>query len=308
MKSSGSSMHLLFMLSQSLLFFLNSNNNNRGEVDAAFISISTTKTCGQNDSVCSSAVWKHRHPPTSELRMGGYYVEPNDKKPLKFDHMVFGVPCVERRIDIGPSMLTNNGKSDAGFLVLDMVVDEETEHAPNPQDTESEEIILRLAKHLLANRAELIENKRIVVLGSNWISLLVARLGATSVVVWDNNNDDDDDDNMNTNKPQRFSSMSSGANRVEARLRILQHTDQFILPQSQSQLKVQTTTRGENLIRSSEFFDADVVLLTTGSFLRDLYIMDDLRRTDATILMNRESKHLFSYDQRTEEGADVVIW
>lgn len=246
---------------------------------------------------------------STSLSMGGYYVEPQDKKPLQFDHMVFGVPCKERRIDLDPVMAKDNGSgNNKGFVVLDMVEEEnsdDNEKAADLGDVDSEEVLLRLAHYLMANRAAVVEGKKVVVLGSNWISLLVARLGASSVLVWDHISIDDDEDD---DKKQRFSSLSSRSNRVEARLRILQYTDQFIQQSPPNAPKVQTTTRGENLIRAGEFFDADVVLLTTRSFLENLDISDDLRRTDATILMSQESMEVCSYQQRSEEGADVVVW
>jgi hypothetical protein len=41
--------------------------------------------------------------PMSQLWMGGYCNEPTDGIPRKeFDHMIFGLACVERRIDLIP--------------------------------------------------------------------------------------------------------------------------------------------------------------------------------------------------------------
>lgn len=223
------------------------------------------------------------------LRMGGYYVEPNDKNPLKFDHMVFGVPCLERKIELPEPIMEDNN-----FVVLDVVGKEDSN--TNNKDEKTEEITLRLAKYLMKNRADLVEQRKIVVLGSNWIPLLLTRMGATSVLVWDNTPDDDSadyDENMK---------------RVEAGLRVLQYTDQFVMSSTTTTTRIQTTTRGENLICSSEFFDADVVIMTTASFLDDPWICDDLRKTDAMILMDEESMNLYCYHARIQEGADILVW
>ncbi len=106
----------------------------------------------------------------SQLWMGGYYNEHTDANPRKdFDHMISGVACVERRINLIP---------EDPFIVLD-IMDETTE------DDEETSSTMRLAKYLVERREDLVTSKRVVVV-IGWISLLVAhRLGTTSVLAWD---------------------------------------------------------------------------------------------------------------------------
>jgi hypothetical protein len=195
--------------------------------------------------------------PRSKLWMGGYYNEPTDGIVRKdFDHMIFGLACVERRIDLIP---------EDPFIVLDIM--DET------MKDDDEASLMRLAKYLVDRREDLVTSKRVVVTGSSWISLLVARLGATSVLAWDEEQN-------------------------ETRLRILQHTDQFI--NRPTTCPVQTTTNGEDLE------NAELIIIT--SPVDDVYINDFLRRTDAKILFNSEMTDAFSYHSRIQEGADIVLW
>jgi hypothetical protein len=164
--------------------------------------------------------------------------------------------CVERRIDLIP---------EDPFIVLD-IMNETT------KDDEASST-MRLAKYLVERQEDLVTSKRVVVIGSSWISLLVARLGATSIVAWDEEQN-------------------------ETRLRILQHTDQFI--NRPTTCPVQTTTSGEYLD------DAELIIIT--SPVDDVFINDFLRRTDAKILFNSEMTDAFSYHSRIQEGADIVLW
>jgi hypothetical protein len=144
--------------------------------------------------------------------MGGYYNEPTDSVPRKdFDHMIFGLACVERRIDLIP---------EDPFIVLD-IMDETT------KDDEASST-MRLAKYLVERREDLVTSQRVVIIGSSWISLLVARLGATSIVARDEEQN-------------------------ETRLQILQHMDQCI--NRPTTCPVQTTTNGEYLD------DSDLIII-----------------------------------------------
>jgi hypothetical protein len=122
---------------------------------------------------------------------------------LQWTTMIFGLAYVELQIDLIP---------EDPFIVLD-IMDETT------KDDEASST-MRLAKYLVERRDHLVTSKRVVIIGSIWISFLVARFGATSIVAWDEEQN-------------------------ETRLRILQHTNQFI--NRPTTCPVQTPTNGEDL-------------------------------------------------------------
>jgi len=216
------------------------------------------------------------------LKMGGYYSEPDDgRSKIEYDHMIFGLPCKERRIDLTIS----SDEEKLSFLVLDPVVEEDV---GNIADKDAEIITRRLAEYLIARREELVSNKRVLVLGvSSWISLLVTRLGASKVMVWDNEEH-------------------------ETKLRLLEHTDQF-LNRRAPKCKLTTFMDGEKLLKENngdEYIDIDLILLATNVTPegKDIYMHDFVRRTDAKVLMNRDLIDLFGYHTRINEGIDVHLW
>jgi hypothetical protein len=114
--------------------------------------------------------------------------------------MIFGLAYVQLRIDL---------ILEDPFIILD-IMDETT------KDDEASSM-MRLAKYLVERRDHLVTSKRVVIIGSSWISFLVARFGATSIVAWDEEQN-------------------------ETRLQILQHTNQFI--NRPTTCPVQTPTTG----------------------------------------------------------------
>jgi len=227
---------------------------------------------------------------SSQLGIGGYQ-EPSkvrgDAAAMTYDHMIFGVPCVERRIiDLIP-----DENVDDPFVVLDILENNDDRQSllfseKDDRDKEDDTLMM-LAKYLVDNRNDLIRNRKVVVIGSSWISILVARLGAISVVAWDG-------------EPQ------------ETRLKILQNTDQFINSCRNSSIhkcRIETTTDGEGLCTTA---DPDIIILTTNKSSldcqMDYFVNDELRRTDATVILNAEVKEGFSYWQRINEGLDIILW
>jgi hypothetical protein len=101
--------------------------------------------------------------------MGGYYNGPTDSIPRKeFGHKIFGLICVERRIDSVP---------EDPFIILD-IMDETT------KDDKASSMI-RLAKYLVKRQEDLVTPQRVVIIGFSWISLLVARFGSKSLLARD---------------------------------------------------------------------------------------------------------------------------
>mmetsp|Transcript_24361 Transcript_24361/g.36140 ORF Transcript_24361/g.36140 Transcript_24361/m.36140 type:complete len:265 (+) Transcript_24361:18-812(+) len=200
----------------------------------------------------------------SSLSMGGYYVEPSngegsdsDRK-LEYDHMLFGVPCKERKIDLTLSAAQNN-QQQLSFVTL---------YPRLESDYEDDAKTRRLADDLIARREELVLNKRVLILGAcSWISLLLPRLGARVVMVWD-------------------------CKENEMNLRLLEHTDQFINKPEQNSCFLQPFTNGEGLllrneerIAENDYIEMDLIIVARNSTIAyDFCLRDFLRRTNATIV------------------------
>uniref|UniRef100_A0A7S1BFZ9 Lactate/malate dehydrogenase N-terminal domain-containing protein n=1 Tax=Corethron hystrix TaxID=216773 RepID=A0A7S1BFZ9_9STRA len=172
---------------------------------------------------------------------------------------------------------------------------------PNYHDhattNEDDQTWTRLAEYLVPERVNLILNKRVAVVGSSWISLLVARLGAAEVVVWDDEKHD-------------------------MELRLLQYADQICDPmhtvKSKGGIFVQEnhSTKGQCRVTTMWTLDledtanAEIIILTTANqeLINDPFVNEILRRTDATILMDDKMVDKFSYFPRIIEGADIILW
>lgn len=207
----------------------------------------------------------------SYLNMGGYYVEPSndgsngsDRK-LEYDHMIFGLPCKERQINL-PVSGTPKKEKQLSFLTLDPVM----EHSPDsPQHGEDDSKTRRLADYLITRREELVSNKRVLILGaSSWIGLLLTRLGASMVMVWD-------------------------CKENEINLRLLEHTDQFINQRQKDNCVLQPFTSGKDLLQreekdtsDNEYLAIDLIIVVNNSSttVYDTYLQDFLHQTDATLV------------------------
>lgn len=229
--------------------------------------------------------------------MGGYYSEPNGGRKVDYDHVIFGLPCRERKINLTLKLdnVNDNDEEIISFIVLDPVEEEEASVLGVDENVAEKEDVttLRLAQYLIARRSEFVLDKRVLILGSsNWISLLATRLGARDVMVWDSET-------------------------YETRLRLLEHTDKFHNKRNLRQkCTLSTFMDGDRLLLKNnengddEYMDIDLLIFATEVTPEgeDSYIHDFVRRTDAKVLMNQDLIDVFGYYTRINEGIDVHLW
>ena len=97
----------------------------------------------------------------TQLSMGGYYSEPELSPDDSQTHMIFGVRCVEERLDLG----------DISIVAL----------RPTDDDTTASRF---LVQHLSSKSCDL-HGKTVLELGASAVSLACARLGAAEVTCCD---------------------------------------------------------------------------------------------------------------------------
>ena len=247
------------------------------------------------------------------LDMGGYYSEPihtgdeddknNGTGRGTYDHMIFGIQCIERSIDMNVLLSKTSSSSDTkkhdpllSFIVLDRVDNKNgngnsnNNNSINPNNGTS---IMKLAEYLIHNRSKIVTNKRILVLGSssNWLGPLLSRLGASKVLVWEEEV-------------------------YESHLALLKYSEQIVNNNNGGCCSVETTTNGIDLVLDGnkesdyDFNDYEIIIIDKVSSIGDehVYINDLLRRTDAKILMDAERIDMFGYHTRIQEGTNVILW
>lgn len=234
------------------------------------------------------------HRRVNGLKMGGYYSEPTDGgRKVEFGHNVFGLPCRERHINLtlqSESDISLDDNEVISFIVLDPVGRRRSDVAKK----EDEATTCRLAQYLIARRSEFVLDKRVLILGSSsWISLLVTRLGASNVMVWDREI-------------------------YKTRLRLLEHADKVVNKRHPRQKCVLNTfVDGEMLLKKEietervfdEYMDVDLIIFAAKVTPEaDVYIHDFVRRTDAKVLIDQNLTELFQYHTRVNEGVDVHLW
>ena len=206
-------------------------------------------------------------------------------------HDIFGIHCVKKMVSLD---------GVESFFVLDAIdVDaqdkiknETNDHIGNNGNGRVE----RLADYLVQQRSNLVWNQRMVVIGANWVSLLVARLGAANVVVWD--------DEMNESRLQLLKHADQAMNQSVQETKTADNGNGRIHPDGHRHIEIVTT---DNIDETS---DADVYVMATTcpKLINDPFVNDVLRRTDAVILMDEDYVDLFCYHARIQEGADIMLW